>query len=313
MPAPLLFKRAAVGAKIEGTEGTAESLVAADFDLEAENISIGPDLPFFAKEAVRPSLSKFKGTSGGPRLYRIGFEVEIRGSGTNTTPPSWFVLMRACGMGETIGGSEVDLDPISTGWETLTLAVNTDGVQWLLHGGMGTFRITEVSGEPGKIAFEFLGVYNKPADVAMPVVPSYDDQDPEAFVGATATFGGNSFLFKTLEIDIANVLSPREKPSAAGGVFSVRITDRVPTFSIDPEMDNVSTEDFFGDLEAMTENAIQIIHGLTAGNIIEVNAPAAQYEGLEPVDRDGFVVLNASGRLNGATAAGDDELNVESS
>lgn len=313
MPAPLLFKRAAVGAKVEGTEGSPETLVAADYDLEVENISIGPDLPFFAKEAVSPSLSKFKGTSGGPRLCRIGFEVEVRGSGTPATPPSYGVLFRGCALAENIGGSEVDYDPVSTGFETITLAVNTDGVKWQIYGAMGTLRLTEVSGEPGKWAFEFLGVFVGPVDEAMPVVPSYDDQDPEAFVGAIATVGGDSFFFKTMEFDLANVLSPREKPSAVGGVFSVRVTDRVPTMSIDPEMDNVATEDFFGDLLAMTEQAVQVIHGGTAGNIVEVNAPAFQYEGLEPVDRDGFVVLNATGRLNRNTAAGDDEFNIETS
>lgn len=313
MPAPLLFKRAVVGAKVEAVEGTAETLVAADFDIEAENIAIGPDLPFFPKEAVSPSLSKFIGTSGGPRLNRITFETEIRGSGTNTTPPSWGVLLRGCGLGETIGVSEVDYDPVSTGWETLTLAVNIDGVEFKIHGAMGTFRLTEISGEPGKIAWEFLGVYNEPTDVALPVVPSYDDQIAEAFVNATATLGGTAFLFKTLEVDIANVLTPREQPSALHGVFSVRITDRAPTFSIDPEMDVVATENFFNDLTTNVEQALQVIHGLTAGNIFELNAPAAQYEGLEPVDRDGILVLNASGRLNRNLAAGDDEMNIETS
>lgn len=313
MAAPLLFKRAVVGAKVEASEGTAETLVAADFDIEAENISIGPDLPFFPKEAVSGSLSKFKGTSGGPRLTRISFETEIRGSGTNTTPPSWFTLLRGCAFGETIGGSEVDGDPISTAFETLTLAVNVDGVEFKIHGAMGTLRITEVSGEPGKIAWEFLGVYNEPTDVALPVVPSYDDQTAEAFVGAVATLGGDSFLFKTLEIDMAQVLTPREKPSAPGGVFSVRVTDRMPTFSIDPEMDAVATENFFNDLTTNVEQALAIQHGTVAGNIVKIGAPACQYEGLEPVDRDGILVLNATGRLNRNSAGGDDEINIETS
>jgi hypothetical protein len=172
-----------------------------------------------------------------------------------------------------------------------------------------------VSGEPGKLAFEFLGVYNEPTDVVMPVVPSYDDQIAEAFVGATASFGGTPFLFKTLEIDMANVLSPREKPSLpqTGGVFSVRVTDRVPTFSFDPEMDLIAVENHFNKLTTNVEQALAIQHGTVAGNIVKFSAPACQYEGLEPVDREGFLVLNASGRCNANSAAGDDEVNVETS
>lgn len=313
MAAPLLFKRAVVGVAIEAVEGTAETLVAADFDIEAEDISIGPDLPFFEKNAVSPSLSKFKGTSGGPRLNRISFMTEIRGSGTNVTPASWFRLLRGCAFAESIGASEVDGDPISTSMETVTLAVNVDGVQFLIHGAMGNVRITEVSGEPGKHSWEFLGVYNEPTDVAMPVVPSYDDQTAEAFVGATATFGGTSFLFKTLEVDMGNVLSPREKPSSPGGVFSVRVTDRRPTFSFDPEMDLVATENHFNNLTTNVEQALVVTHGGTAGNIYALNAGACQYDGLEPVERDGFLVLNASGRCNRVAAAGDDEVNIETS
>lgn len=313
MAAPLLFKRAVVGAKIEAVEGTAETLVAADFDIEAEDISIGPDLPFFEKNAVSPSLSKFRGTSGGPRLNRIAFMTEIRGSGTNIVPPSWFPLLRGCAFAETIGVGEVDGDPISTGMETITLAVNVDGVQFLIHGAMGNPRVTEVSGEPGKLAWEFLGIYNEPTDVAMPVVPSYDNQIAEAFVGATATLGGTAFLFKTLEVDMGNVLSPREQPSAPGGAFSVRVTDRRPTFSFDPEMDIIATENHFNNLTTNVEQVLAIVHGGTAGNIFTLNAGACQYDGLEPVDRDGFLVLNASGRLNRVAAAGDDEVNIETS
>lgn len=309
----LLWKRAAVAAKVEGTEGTAETIVGTDYTIEAENIAISPDLPFFAKESVSPSLSKRKGTSGGPRLKRISFEVETRGSGTPTTPPSWAVLLKGCAMQESIGGAEVDYDPRSdsANFETLTLVVNLDGVQFLIYGAMGTARISMVSGEPGKIAFEFLGVYQAVSDVVTPSGMTYDGQTAEAWVNGTATLGGTGFWFKTVELDLANVLTTRERPSETGGAFSVRVTDRIPTFSIDPEMELVATEDFFNKLITNTTQAFVGVIGGTAGNIVTVNAGAVQYEGLEPADRDGIVILNASGRLIAVTAAGDDEINIE--
>lgn len=309
----MLWNRAAVAAKVEASEGVAEALVGTDFNIEAENISITPDLPFFPKESVSPSLSRRKGTSGGPRGMRLTFDTQIRGSGTATTPASWAVLFKGCALDETIGAGEVDYDPRSDSinFETLTIAINVDGVQFLVKGAMGTFRINLTSGEPGRITWEFLGVYVEPTDVAVPSGMTYDGQVGEAWVNGTGTLGGSTFWFKTVELDIANTLAPRERPGELGGVFSYRVTMREPTFSIDPEMELVATENFFNDLTSNATHAfVGVING-GAGNTVTVNAPAVQYEGLEPAERDGIMILNASGRLLAATDAGDDEINIE--
>jgi hypothetical protein len=307
-----LWKRAAVAAKVESVEGTAETLLGTDYTIEAENIGISPDLPFFEKTSVSPSLSKRKGTSGGPRLKRITFETQMRGSGTAVTPASWGVLFKGCAMDETIGASEVDYDPRSDSpnFETLTLAVNLDGVEFKIAGAMGTYRINMTSGEPGRIFWEFLGVYIEPTDVAVPTGMTYDGQVGEAWVNGTGTLGGTAFWFKMVELDIANVLEPRQRPGEAGGAFSVRVTDRVPTYTIDPELEAVATENFFNDLTTNQLLAfIGVING-GGGNTVTVNANV-QYEGLEPAERGGIIILNASGRLIAQTDAGDDEINVE--
>ena len=83
---PALHKqRAALAAKIEGTEGTAETLAAADgiLALSAEfkrNIEMVPNDP------LRPTFSQLARIPG-KRTASITASVQGRGSGTAGTPP----------------------------------------------------------------------------------------------------------------------------------------------------------------------------------------------------------------------------------
>src|SRR5262245_61996813 len=52
----------------------------------------------------------------GRKLVNLSFRTEVKGSGTNATPPEWGILLRAAGFAETVTPStKVAYNPISSG------------------------------------------------------------------------------------------------------------------------------------------------------------------------------------------------------
>lgn len=314
MAAPYLWKRAQVAAKIEASEGTPETLAAADADIMAENVSVTPEVPYTPREVAAETFSKFCGTVGGPRLMRIGFDVKLAGSGTNDVPASFGKLLRACGIAETINATtDVDYDPATTGNESITLAVKvgdaagTTGKTYQIHGARGNPRFQFVTNEPGMISFEFLGVYSEPADAALFSGITREQTCPAPLLGGTFTLDADALKFKTFEMDLGNVLTPREAPASAEGVFSVAITDRVVTGSIDPEDEDTTTHNYFAIATGQTQVALALAYGGGAGNNFSLSAGKVQYEIPEPGERDGIAIQNVPLRFLFDTV-GDDEF-----
>lgn len=93
----LLTREAAIGAKVEATEGTAETLAAADAALLPYDLKFDPDVPYYKR---RPHRSKLTGLAGipGRKLARVTFKSEFKGSGAVATVPEWDVYARICGL-----------------------------------------------------------------------------------------------------------------------------------------------------------------------------------------------------------------------
>lgn len=309
---PVRLRRALVAVELEAIEGSAETLVAADANIKAENISFTPTLPFYSREAVSASFSPWAGTSGGPRLAEISFEVMMAGSGTAATPPSVSDALRACSLAESIGATVIYL-PCSTvtaggDGSSATVGFQADGLLYQIHGARGNVRLLLPSGEPGKFAFTFRGIYNEPSAVELYNVTTYETTISPAIVSGAFVLNSIPMKYKSLEIDLGNKLSDRPDASAAQGAFSIFIAGREPTLALDPEMLAVATHNFFNKMTTNTEMALSLTVGSVSGNKYVITAPKVQYTGLAPGDRDGAQIIAVTARLN--RNAGDDELSI---
>jgi hypothetical protein len=310
---PIRLRRAQIAVELEASEGSAETLVAADAKIKAENVTYTPDLPFYPRNAVSASFSPFTGTSGGPRMAEISFETMLSGSGTAATPPAFTDAIRACGMDEAIT-TTVTYTPVSTvtvGGDggSATVGFYTDGVLYTIHGARGNFRLILNSGEPGKIAFNFRGVYNEPTDTDL-LVPTYYTTVPPAIVSGSMQLDSQALKYKSLEFDLGNQLADRADPSATEGAYSVCITGREPTGTMDPEMLAIATYNFFNKLTTNAEGAFTLTIGSVSGNKYVITAPKVQYTAVEPGDRDGLQVAGLTFQLNRSANAGEDELSI---
>src|SRR5262245_12118198 len=105
----------------------------------------------------------------GRKLVNLSFRTEIKGSGTNATPPEWGVLLRASGFAETITPStKVSYNPISTGFESITAYIYWDGILTKVTGMFLDWELNAAAGEYGTIQWRGQGVYNDPTDAAIP-------------------------------------------------------------------------------------------------------------------------------------------------
>src|SRR3990170_3515714 len=119
----MLTKRTVIAAKIEQTEGTAETLAAADADVLAFEPSFAPTISMYERAEVTDSLSPFAQVAGS-KMATITFSVNLRGSGAAGTAPKIGKLLKVCGFGETIvARTSATYAPISIAIPTLTMSV----------------------------------------------------------------------------------------------------------------------------------------------------------------------------------------------
>src|SRR4030042_1860926 len=151
MPSRLFATQLA--AKIEATEGTKETLAAADAMLH-KNLVFSPEIEQYARELLRGTLSRDPSLSG-KRSAKIGFDVELVGSGTAGTAPFWGPLMKACGFSETIVAStSVTYKPATNSLSnSMTLGGYMDGMIKRLWGARGNVQFTIGAGKPGLLHF----------------------------------------------------------------------------------------------------------------------------------------------------------------
>jgi hypothetical protein len=304
---PLLWKRLQIAAKTEVAEGTAIALTATEAIL-ANNVSYDPEIKMTARAAASSSLSPYPKVAGS-RQAKLTFDVDLKGSGTAGTAPEFGVLLKACGMTETIVAvTSVTYTPASSSIISITLGWYVDGKKFILAGARGTWKMDLKAGEPGVIHFEFLGTAIEDSDTALLSGVSYQTTNPPAFMSASFTLAAYAGIIESMSIDMGNALYLRPSANAAQGFISTVITGREPKLTINPEDVLVATKDWWAIWEAGTLSALSAVVGATAGNICTITAPKVQIGKMKPAERDGIVVQEMECELS--RNSGDDEISL---
>lgn len=238
----------------------------------------------------------------------LKFKVELAGSGAATTAPAYGFLLRACGFSQTIGGSSVIYAPISEGFESATLYYNNDGVRHRLFGVRGTVELELNPGGFPQMSFTLTGLRDAPSASAMPTVDTTGFKGPLTSSDSNTTtfslFGYNPVMHE-LSFSMGNQVV---KPTVVND-DQVRISDRAITGSCTIEEPAIGTKDYHALIAAHTTGALQWNHGLTAGGIVQIDAPRVQLLQPRGGDKEGITTLGMNLNLI-PTAAGDDEFTL---
>lgn len=269
--------------------------------------------PITAEQVGRDLIRPYKGNSGKLTVgehRKFTFEVELAGSGVAGTAPAWGLLLEACGFAETITpATDVTYDPVSGGEPTLTLYGFLDKTKFMVTGAKGNVSFElNAKGIP-VMKYEFLGAYSTPTEeLAMPTGVDYSAFTQPKTVGKantpTFTFHGLAACTSAFSVAWGNTLSWRELINCAGA----HSPDRQPTGSVTMELPSVTTKNWAEVVREGTTGACNLVHGTTAGNIVELQLPNIQCGPFTLQDDQSLAMMTMPFDL--LPQLGDDEMSV---
>ena len=306
----LLTKRCQVAAEIEASEGTPETLEAADAFLVFDP-SFDPTIEHYLRDPCREVLSQLESLPG-LRNAKLTLTHELVGSGAAGTAPFYSDLWKGCGFDETIVEStSVTYQVASLDIPSLTLAKylagnDSNALIKKIWGARGNWRLVLENGKPGLVTLEFTGADFSVSDGTLLSGVTYSSVKPPVFQGATFTFDSYAAVISRLELNLQNEVTLRPSVAAASGYVSAIITNRNPQATFDPEAVLVATMDFFDAWRGSSGAALACSLGSVAGNQIAISAPKCQISELGLGDRSGLRTFEITVGLRMNT--GDDEL-----
>lgn len=311
------WAQAQLAAKVEGSEGTAEDLAAADATIKAENIVLKTEAPFHERNASSASLSQFKGTKGTPILWRATYEIPIVGSGAAGTAPSFSAIMKSALHKEyPVVSTSVAYTPDSDAayHKSITLGIYPGGKRYLAHGARSNIKFSWPAGDVPKLLCETLGVWNKPTDTNALSGITYESTGTYELCNGVFTVGGTTgLLFRSLDLDMGNVLVVRKilATGRTSGAFSIAIARRNPKGTLVLEEELAATKDLWDIWNQNTEQEIVIGPvGPAAGNYARFKILKAQVMLPDLTNEEDLLGLSLSYKANRNSDAGNDEYEL---
>lgn len=306
------FRKKLLLMKIESVYDTDPTPTGAANAFLTRDLSITPYAgPKVQRGLDLPTLGNDNNINAAPEVA-ISFKVEAVGSGAATTAVAYGPMLRACAHAETVGGSDVQYDPISAAFESVTAYYNLDGQRHKITGIRGQVSLMLDKNQIPYFEFNGIGHYTTPTAVTMPVPDFSSFQKPEPVNNAntgTVTVHGHSAVLERFEFRQNGEVRNRNLPNSN----VVQFVDRAPTISLSIEMPALATKNFFTAVEShagtITESAVQVIHGSGAGKIVQFDASLVQLDDITLNESDGIAMLGLTGILI-PTGSGDDEYKI---
>ena len=307
---PQLTRRRTILAKIETTYGTDPTPTGAANAILVRNLNVSPqNAEIVSRDLVRPYLGSSEQLLAGNHVT-LDFEVEMAGSGAAGTAPAYGPLLRACGLSETTSaGVSVTYAPISSSFESVTIYFNVDGTLHKITGARGNVELTISARQVPTYKFSITGLYNAPTAAALPTVTYTAFQMPLVANNTNTTgfsFYSYSGVLESLNVNVGTAPTYRQLI----GSESVLVTDRKTTGTVQIEAPAIGTKDFFG--AALTDGtlgALDITHGTTGGNKVQISSSRIDIQNVSYNDNNGIQMLNIPFVAVPSTA-GNDEFSI---
>ena len=305
----LLTRKRTILAKIETTYGTDPTPTGAANAILVRNLNITPlNAELLNRDLVRPYLGASEQLLASAYVG-IDFEVEMAGAGAAGTAPAYGSLLKACGMTETLVAlATATYTPVSSSFSSVTIYYNVDGVLHKLTGCRGNVEIDIKARQIPVFKFTFTGLYNAPTDTVLPTVSYTAFQTPLA-ANSDNSSGFSLFSYsgalESLSLNFNNGVQYR----SLIGAEDVLMTDRQLSGQVVFEAPTIAAKDFFSLALGTTLGALDITHGTTAGNKVQISSSRVNVTNPTYQDQNGIQMLQVPMRLIPSTA-GNDEISI---
>lgn len=312
MPDVFLTRRQILGAKIETTYGTYSDPNPAN-SYEAirlvDPFTYEPGQDF--AEVTGGSLSRgYMRPIATTRPAGVTFRTYVHGitspaSGViysaNAKPPIGD-LLRACGYQELFetagyaGGRyryRQTADPSSD--NAVSLLCHEDGFDHRLQGGRGNVNWIYLGATPVIAEFAFRAIQGTEAATIRAAPANLPTIVPPRWIGSGSIFVESLHaVVNNFNLATGNTIyeQPASIADSASGIIQCVITDRRPTGSMDPEVTNASTLDFFGQWRATSGAVLRLQTNVTTGNRFTTTASQMVVKTLGRGDATGMRLFN---------------------
>lgn len=304
---PRFVRKLALLAKIETVYGTDPTPTGNANAILSTNVTL---TPVAGSEERRELVLPYLGHQGviltGDHVM-LEFSVEAAGAGAAGTAPAYGPLLRACGLSETIEvGTSVEYEPVSSGFEAVSIYYTLDGVRHIALGCRGNVSLEMTPQKIPRFRFRFLGLLGTISDTALPAVTLTGFKKPVIVNKANTTFAlhGYSGPMEAFSFDLGNQVEPRLLVNHE----SIQLVDRQTAGSATMEATTLATKNWFTISAARTRGALAAVHGITAGNIVEVAATAVEIGRVTQGESQG--IANYQFPLLFCPTAGNDEFTI---
>jgi len=303
----LNFKQKLIAAKIEATYGTDATPAGANA-IVTRNLNVTPMESDKLQRNLDGSSLGNKGSALTNNRTKHDYEVELAGAGAAGTAPSYGLLFRASGFAEVINAAvDVQYNPVSGGFESVSEYLEQDGSLHNLLGGRGNVAFNINAGEYPFMKYDMTGFYVPPVagNILNPVYTGF--QAPVEVNNANttaATFLGFAVIMKSLSLDMGNQVNYRNLV----GQEAVVISDRAPSGTIVIEAPTLAQKDFFAAAAGNNTGALSVTHGTVAGNILVLDAPKVEIDAPTYSDDNGTLMMSIGFRP--LPVAGNDEVKL---
>ncbi len=312
MPDVFLTRRQELLGKIEATYGT-DSAPSEANSFEALRL-VDPFVGDFGQGMVEVSGGNLTRGFNRPiatvRPAGVTFRTYVHGipspaSGyiytANQKPPIGDYL-RACGLQETFesagyaGGRyryQTTADPSSD--NSMTLVCHEDGFDHRLTGCRGNVNFIYAAGAPVVAEFNFRGILTTEAATLRNAPSNLPTIVPPRWIGSGSVLVESLHAIMTAaNFQTGNTLyeQPAAIASSASGIIQVVITERAPGGSIDPEVTNASTLNFFAQWRATSGAILQLQTNVTTGNRFTLTASQVVIKTLARGDQSGLRIFD---------------------
>jgi hypothetical protein len=304
----MLMRKMLVLAKKQTAKGTAATPTPG-----ANAIMTRTQMPtIISGEFVKRTL--VKGYKGNDASLMVGehrvfeFETECASSGAAGTAPPTAPLIMGCGFNETLTpATSAVYNLISDMVDYYTLWCYLDKVLFKITDAQGSMSFTGDSKTIPVMKFRYMGAYEAMTDVNMPSGAVFTAFQKPKTIGKvntpTFTIGATAVKTSSFGWDLANELGWRDLMNEQG----VDSPDRTPKANATFELSTVATKAWGEACRLGTELPLSMVHGTTAGHIVELAMPKLTFSAepsIQEVGKRAFL----GGQFDVLPNAGDDEI-----
>jgi hypothetical protein len=211
------------------------------------------------------------------------FDMEIHGGGlaAGTTVPPWMRMLRFCGFAAAVVGANAVTQAPTT--SSITSATHYGWIDDLLLktlGMRGSVGFTIEDDEYPRLSFNTLG--RPPATLAEqsvpgnPTISGYIDPVLASTENTTFTYDGFAAPLRRFTmsdnatLEMRSLINPQDRVIYSGRAWRGEIV---------VEVGDLTAKNYFTGIREGTTKAAQVVHGVTPGNIVQVDTPRLQVTG----------------------------------